>query len=282
MKRTKTTGVVFSTPFSSLIEPLKKTDLVNLKTVPMESIPAGDNPFHHDASNMGTHLSRGWMMMHQGEFADHGLTQPYLVNTITGQRFLLNFEAQEETYLDAVWCGDLDIDEGELYVWSRSYQFVEFYTLIDHLRIKAVGKQGLVRGYKHSPVYVYIVNHFVRFDVVCDGEAFDKWCKEEEIIVDINHPAVLAAKRYEAAQLMVAATNEQVGPVVIIDEDAVRKRLVIEDLQEKNEFRADEHVLDTQTKHYANAQDACFTDTTVLDRKHGDKGVHVRVLKDGE
>jgi hypothetical protein len=259
MKNTKTTGIVFTTPFSSLIEPLKQTDLVNLKAMPMESIPAGANPFHHDASSMGTNLSRGWMMMHQGEFSDHGLTQPYLVNTVTGQRFLLNFEAQEDTYVDAVWCGKLDIDHGELYVWSRSYQFAEFYTLLDHLRIKSMGKQGLVRGYKHSPVYVYVGEYFVRYDVVCDGEAFDKWCKENDLLIERDDPAVIAAKRYESAQLMVAATNDQVGPVVIIDEDSIRKRLVFD-----------------EREHTAN---------DVLRAKHGlpmDKGVTVRVIPDGE
>lgn len=52
-------------------------------------IPAGDNPFHHDAFHMGSELVRGWMVMHPGyDRKDNPLDLGYviLINTRTGQR----------------------------------------------------------------------------------------------------------------------------------------------------------------------------------------------------
>lgn len=52
-------------------------------------IPAGDNPFHHDAFHMGTDLVRGWMVMHPGfDSKNNPLDLGYviLINTRTGQR----------------------------------------------------------------------------------------------------------------------------------------------------------------------------------------------------
>lgn len=56
-------------------------------------IPAGDNPFHHDAFHMGTTLVRGWMVMHTGFDRKENpldLTYVILVNTRTGQRIRIN------------------------------------------------------------------------------------------------------------------------------------------------------------------------------------------------
>lgn len=62
----------------------------------MPSIPAGANPFHHDAMSMGTELVRGWIVMHPGYDAptpEKGAQYPiqwvYMVNRRTGNRFRL-------------------------------------------------------------------------------------------------------------------------------------------------------------------------------------------------
>jgi len=246
-------GVIYTVPFRSIVEPVKKDDIVNTMILPMSSIPAGANPFDHDAHNMGTSISRDWMVMHSGDFNDHGHQSFYLVNTVTGQRIGLDFEAKENRFTESVWAGIKDLDESELYVWSRNFNKVEFYSLIDHLRIKWGSKYGLWRGHKSSPTYVYIGMHFVRIDVVLDAEAFARWCDGNEISVDSTHPAVIAARRYEAAQLLIAGTNDD-APDFVIDRDAVRKRLVLDDEPLRPE------------------------DTLPV----GDKGVHVRVVGDAE
>lgn len=56
----------------------------------MGSIPAGSNPFHYDAWDMGTNLVRGWMIMHHGfdsEESPHELPYMRMINTRTGDRF---------------------------------------------------------------------------------------------------------------------------------------------------------------------------------------------------
>lgn len=65
--------------------------------VPMESIPAGANPFLHDHIRMGTDLTRGWIVMHNGgdsKDVPEGHQFLYLVNTRTGQRIGLRFHPQ--------------------------------------------------------------------------------------------------------------------------------------------------------------------------------------------
>lgn len=55
----------------------------------MAPIPAGDNPFHHDASHMGSMLVRGWVVMHSGFDSKNNpldLNYVILINTRTGQR----------------------------------------------------------------------------------------------------------------------------------------------------------------------------------------------------
>lgn len=256
---TRNIATVHSAPFRSIVEPIKQNDIVNAAIVRMPSIPAGGNPFHYDSSSMGTTLSRNWMVMHSGNFGDHGHDEMYLVNTVTGQRIGLNFEAKEDRFTESVWCGNKDLDEGELYLWTRDYDQVNFHTLVDHLRATWGSKPsgfGFGRSYKTSPIYVYIGMHFVRVEVVLDAEAFARWCDVNELSVDDSHPAVIAARRWEAAQLIVAGTNDST-PNFVIDRAAVEKRL---DLR----------------------QNADFTDTSVLESKHGDKGVHVRVIGEGD
>lgn len=195
------------TPYKNIIvERIKSTDEVKVSVEKMPSIPAGANPFHHDASLMGTNISRGWILMHSGEFGEHGHDFMYLVNTITGQRIGLGFEAVEENYCESVWCGREDLDESELYVWERFYDTVAFTTLAEHMRSKAQCKP-IIRGYKTSPVYVYCNGNFIRVDVFYDQALRDKWCEENDISIDESHPAVMVAKRWEAAQRFVAGAK---------------------------------------------------------------------------
>ncbi len=58
-------------------------------------VPSESNPFHHDMSNMGTTLVRGWVAMHQGFDSPErpfDLTFLVLVNTRTGQRIHINLQ----------------------------------------------------------------------------------------------------------------------------------------------------------------------------------------------
>ncbi len=58
----------------------------------LESIPANSNPFHYDHCRMGTHLVRGWMVLHDGfDSKQNPLPLDYiiLVNQRTGTRFRL-------------------------------------------------------------------------------------------------------------------------------------------------------------------------------------------------
>lgn len=74
------------------------TDRVTVTVSEMPPIPANSNPFHHDASSMGSDLVRGWMVMHEGfDRKDNpmGLQGMYLVNTRSGQRISLKFAKAE-------------------------------------------------------------------------------------------------------------------------------------------------------------------------------------------
>jgi len=61
----------------------------------MESIPAGENPFHHDAYNMGTRMGKNIMVMHHSHNSE---TARYiiLVNTDTGARVRIRIAHDEE------------------------------------------------------------------------------------------------------------------------------------------------------------------------------------------
>lgn len=77
--------------------PFDKDPSKQISVKRMPSIPAGDNPFHHDSISMGTNLVRGWIMMHPGYDAatpesgtQHPIGWMYLVNQRTGNRFRLD------------------------------------------------------------------------------------------------------------------------------------------------------------------------------------------------
>lgn len=82
--------------------------------VPMEPIPPGSNPFHHDLFHMGCGVSGPWMAMfteHQGSKQEHNMTAEekeakargetiwnpdpsyiIMINQKTGQRFKMVFK----------------------------------------------------------------------------------------------------------------------------------------------------------------------------------------------
>ena len=86
--------------------------------VPMEPIPAGSNPYHHDLYNMGCSLSGAWEAMfseHAGLKQDHNLSAEekearargeavwyddpsyiIFINKKTGQRFKLVFKFDKD------------------------------------------------------------------------------------------------------------------------------------------------------------------------------------------
>lgn len=79
---------------SQATEPFVK---VSVNEVP--PIPAGANPFRHDAYHMGTSLTRGWIVMHEGPDRKESpvpLRYMILVNTRTGQRIKLDLIPEPE------------------------------------------------------------------------------------------------------------------------------------------------------------------------------------------
>lgn len=74
---------------------LKLDDNVRVRIEHMDSIPAGANPFHYELYLRGTIISRGWMVMHEGNANQENpapLHAMVLVNQNTGQRIRLRFD----------------------------------------------------------------------------------------------------------------------------------------------------------------------------------------------
>ncbi len=92
------------------------TVFVTPKIVPLENLPANNNPFHHDQFRMGTDVSGAWTAMYS-EFAglkqEHNMTDEekllqkcgslifnddpdhiIMVNRKTGQRFMIDFSPE--------------------------------------------------------------------------------------------------------------------------------------------------------------------------------------------
>ncbi len=66
------------------------TDRVNIVTLTMKEIPAKSNPFCHDLTSMGAHITDNFTAMYTNSFqGKHG--QMYLVNNATGQRTRMVF-----------------------------------------------------------------------------------------------------------------------------------------------------------------------------------------------
>jgi hypothetical protein len=67
------------------------------------SWPIGANPFHHDASSMGSELVRGWIAMHEGydrEESPRPLQRITLFNSRTGDRFTVIFTPMDKRELE--------------------------------------------------------------------------------------------------------------------------------------------------------------------------------------
>lgn len=74
---------------------LTSGDFVKVVVEELKPIPPNDNPFLHDQFNMGTSLTRGWVVMHEGfDRPEDPLPLHYLilVNTRTGQRLKVVFK----------------------------------------------------------------------------------------------------------------------------------------------------------------------------------------------
>lgn len=74
---------------------------VKVKVSAQPSIPADANPFHYDEWNMGTNLTRDWVIMHPGydrKEEPRSLDYMVLVNTRTGQRIRLDLNHQVPNY----------------------------------------------------------------------------------------------------------------------------------------------------------------------------------------
>lgn len=73
---------------------LAHNSLVSIEVKDMSSLPIDSNPFHYDASSMGTELVRGWMAMHAGydrKEQPQALGGLYLYNARSGQRIQIKF-----------------------------------------------------------------------------------------------------------------------------------------------------------------------------------------------
>ena len=77
---------------------LESGSFVRVRVNALDPIPAGANPFHHDAYLMGTSLPRGWVVMHEGydKEAQYPMHFLVLVNKRSGQRVQLVFEKNDE------------------------------------------------------------------------------------------------------------------------------------------------------------------------------------------
>lgn len=70
-----------------------------MKIKKLDSIPAGDNPFLHDAFHMGTPVASNIMIMH-GTHSNQRASYIIIVNTETGERHQVTFDekkAEKET-----------------------------------------------------------------------------------------------------------------------------------------------------------------------------------------
>jgi hypothetical protein len=64
--------------------------------VQMDPIPVGANPFNHDAYNMGVQVSGAWTAMYDKHIGDVDPAYIIMVNSKTGQRFKLLFNADND------------------------------------------------------------------------------------------------------------------------------------------------------------------------------------------
>ncbi len=152
--------------YKNVVTRIKQTDFLHLKVSDMPSIPAGSNPYHHDSFSMGTDLPRGLMLMHSGFSDENGHEDMYLVNTVTGQRLFLEFQAKRPTFEQAVYIGEEPkLNQEVLYSWVRSYDKAEWYSLSDISRVITAH-----RNYKGAPLYVVVDKWFVLLSVVMDNE----------------------------------------------------------------------------------------------------------------
>lgn len=71
--------------------PEPQFEIEGFKIRPMEAIPAYDNPFCHDAYNMGTALGSNLVVMYD-TFPDKPMDYLILVNTRTGKRIKVFME----------------------------------------------------------------------------------------------------------------------------------------------------------------------------------------------
>jgi hypothetical protein len=210
---------VHACSYSNVVGRIKQDQIVKAHVVDMPSIPAGANPFHHDAYSMGTDLTRGWMVMHDGFNNELGHENMYLVNTTTGQRIQLAFEPKEPVYNEEVYVGDApDINPDGLYVWLRSgLGNVEWVSYEAFVHRAMWDKAAFCRISKHSPPYVFIDKWFVLADVVADADRFAKWCDEQEVVVAPDHPGVKMGKFIVSVMRQNAEEEAKNQPEIIIE-----------------------------------------------------------------
>jgi len=64
--------------------------------VPMEPIPAGSNPYHHDLYHMGCDISGNWEAMFDKHVGDIDPSYIIMINKKTGQRFKMVFKFNKD------------------------------------------------------------------------------------------------------------------------------------------------------------------------------------------
>lgn len=102
-------------------KPMTKQDQVEVSVREIEAIPAGANPFHHDAWRMGADLTESYLaMFNSGEKPTKHMV---MCNRETGQRFMFEFTPKTPTLLDIVkFEPTLDKILGEEhFLFERSY-----------------------------------------------------------------------------------------------------------------------------------------------------------------
>lgn len=168
--------VVHTCKYKNVVERIRQDELVKAKISDMPPFPENCNPFRHDSFSMGTELPRSWMVMTSGFDSVNGHEDFYLVNTRTGQRLHLDFEAKTPRYEEDVYISENHgLSVGQAYVWYRNYEEVNWVTYLD-----ALSADPEFDKEKVIPIYVIAGKRFVRMDIVVDDAKFADWIQRNE------------------------------------------------------------------------------------------------------
>ena len=108
-----------------------------------------------------------------GNANDHGLEEMFLVNTVTGQRFVLDLEATAPRWSEDVYFTEAAaLEYGAVYSWTRDGNFVKWFKYTTTMLVTE----------PTGPMYASVGNWMVLLDVALDPARFADW-------VEMNEPS---------------------------------------------------------------------------------------------